>query len=326
MPAFNQQNGTLSSEKHASLAGHLLCKKRVHFVGNVVKTAKMYPQVDTKDPSAVEAEVQSTYRSMFPQGNELFVPRAFFWAIDCFTGHYRDYQQIDARYHDFEHTLQGTLCMVRLLDGRYRANIQPELNQRIFELGLLAILLHDTGYLKKKGDCEGTGAKYTLVHVTRSMEFAAELLREKGFSPADIKSVQNMIRCTGVNVDLTAIPFCDELERTVGYALGTADLLGQMAANDYVDKLPILYQEFAESDRYNKACGRPAKAMFSSAQDLVQKTPMFWEKYVQPKINLDFRALYRFLNHPYPDGPNFYIDRITENIDRLRNSLNMLTA
>ena len=71
----------------------------------------MYPTVDTKDPAAVEVEVQGAYRGMFPAGNRMLVPQIFGWAIDCFTGQYDDYQAIDAQYHDFEHTLQGALCM-----------------------------------------------------------------------------------------------------------------------------------------------------------------------------------------------------------------------
>src|SRR5215831_11609377 len=151
----------------------------------------MYPPVDTKDPTAVEVEVQAAYRTMFPRGDRLFVPRIFGWAIECFTGHYRDYQAVDALYHDFEHTLQGTLCLVRLLRARHAAAAKPVLSERLFQLGLLAILLHDTGYLKKSDDVEGTGAKYTVTHVSRSADFAAVLLQEKGFSVADIKAVQN---------------------------------------------------------------------------------------------------------------------------------------
>src|SRR6266568_45267 len=136
----------------------------------------MAPPVVTRDPTCVEVEVQAAYLAMFPHGDRLFVPQVFGWAIDCFTGSYRDYQAVDALYHDFEHTLQGTLCMARLLHGRYAAGAQPELTQRIVQLGFLAILLHDTGYLKKRTDSEGTGAKYTVTHVERSAEFAAQLL------------------------------------------------------------------------------------------------------------------------------------------------------
>ena len=74
-------------------------------------------------------------------------------------------------------------------------------------------------------------------------------MSEKGFGPADIRAVQNMIRCTGVNANLSVIPFQSEMEKMAGFALATADLLGQMAADDYVDKLPELYQEFAEASQ-----------------------------------------------------------------------------
>lgn len=276
--------------------------------------------VNTKDPAAVESEVQSAYVAMFPYADQAFVSKAFFWAQNCFTGNYRDYLPIDARYHDFEHTLQVTLCMMRLLHGRQLAKAQPELTQRMFKLGLMAILLHDTGYLKTRDDAEGTGAKYTLVHVNRSAEFAAQILGEKGFNGKDITTVQNMIRCTGVNVDLAALRFHDELERIVGFALGTADLLGQMAASDYVEKLPILYEEFAESERFN-AGNKAPRAVFASEQDLIQKTPAFWRKYVLSRIQKEFQGLYNYLSQPYPDGPNLYIECIESNIERVQRTL-----
>jgi len=277
----------------------------------------MFSPVNTQDPTAVEVEVQAAYLTLFPNRDALFVPRVFGWAIECFTGNYADYRAVDARYHDFEHTLQGTLCMARLLRARHVTNAQPPLSQRLFQLGVLAILLHDTGYLKKRDDPEGTGAKYTITHVTRSAQFAAQLLREKGFSPTDIQTVQNMIRCTGVDAALSVIPFQNEMERTVGHALGTADLLGQMAAEDYVDKLPILYTEFAEAARFSKDKTHFI-TMFTSADDLLRKTPAFWQSYVQLKLTRDFSGLYRFLNIPYPDGPNWYLDRIEANMERIR--------
>lgn len=285
----------------------------------------MRPLVDTKDHAAVQWEVQACYKAIYPYADPAFVSNAFSWTTTCFAGKYRDYQPIDARYHDLEHTMQGTLCMVRLLHGRHRAGAEPILTQRMFKLGLLAILLHDTGYLKKRDDQEGTGAKYTLIHVARSVDFAESLLAEKGFGPKDIQAAQNMIRCTGVNVDLKAIPFQNALEKTVGLALGTADLLGQMAAEDYVEKLPILYQEFAESERFN-AGKVNARALFSSALDLMQKTPSFWSQYVQPRIKSDFQGLYTFLNEPYPDGGNFYVEQIEGNLERLQRQLSPTPA
>ncbi|MBN2506656.1 MAG: hypothetical protein JXQ71_08175 [Verrucomicrobia bacterium] len=277
----------------------------------------MVRQVDTRAPGAVEEEVRRIYRDLFPEGDPAFVSRAFEWAGQCFSGRYADYQAIDARYHDFEHTLQGTLCLAQLLWGRHRAQAKPALTVRMFELGLLAILFHDTGYLKERDDTEGTGAKYTLVHVDRSALFAQEFLAARGYGPGDITAIQNMIHCTGVNADLPSIVFRTELEQTIGFALGTADLLGQMAARDYVDKLPILFAEFAEAAR---AGGEPAARFvtYTSAEVLMKRTPGFWEGYVRPRIAYDFLGLYKYLNDPYPDGPNPYIGRIEENIARLR--------
>jgi hypothetical protein len=277
----------------------------------------MFPSVATKDPAAVELEIQTAYLGMFPEGKRLFVPQIFGWAIECFTGQYRDYQAVDALYHDFEHTLQGALCLARLLHGRHRAGAVPSLTERLFQLAIVAILLHDTGYLKKREDTEGTGAKYTITHVVRSAEFAAQFLADKRFSPSEILAVQNMIRCTGVSANLAAIPFQNEMEKLAGCALATADLLGQMAAEDYVDKLPILYDEFAEAARY---AGDSASfvAGFSSAADLIERTPAFWQGMVQKKLERDFLGLYRFLSDSYPSGRNTYLERIEANMARVR--------
>lgn len=277
----------------------------------------MLTTVDTKNIQAVEREVQAIFQALFPEADAFFVSRAFGWVQEWFSGKYPGYLPIDARYHDLEHTMQGTLCLARIFHGRERAKVRPGVSAKMFEQGLLAILLHDTGYLKKTGDTEGTGAKYTLVHVGRSGEFAEKFLSEKGYHSPEISAVHNMIRCTGVNVDLASIPFGSESERIVGYALGTADLLGQMAAADYVEKLPVLFLEFEESARFNG--NKPCRATsFASAEDLMSNTAQFWDRYVLPKINEDFEALYRYLNAPWPDGPNFYLQRVEANITRLR--------
>jgi hypothetical protein len=280
----------------------------------------MYPRVVTKDPTAVEVEVQAAYREMYPRGSRFFVPQAFGWAIDCFSGQHPEYQPVDAGYHDLEHTLQGTLCFVRLVHGRHRAKVRPQLSRRLFELGVLAILLHDTGYLKRKSDVKGTGAKYTAIHVGRSMEFAAGLLKRHDFASAEIMAVRNMIHCTAPAAVPARIAFRNAAERIVGCAVGTADLLGQMAAEDYVDKLPVLYLEFAEAARHPRGKGSLA-GMFSDADDLIRKTPAFWEQVVRCRLERDFEGVYRFLNNPYPAGSNYYVDRINANIKRLRRHL-----
>lgn len=270
--------------------------------------------VDTKDIEAVCAESDRIYRSIYPDADPEFLPRARDWFRAVFGGRYGDYLPVDVPYHDREHTMQGLLCLVRLLHGRHKADIRPAVPRRTFELGILAILLHDTGYLKRAGDAEGTGAKYTLIHVDRSREFAGSFLREQGYPPPDIEAVQNMIRGTAMNTAPAALPFASPIERIVGAALATADLIGQMSADDYVDRLPQLYAEFTESCRYFGE--RAARLHYDSPEALVVNTPTFWESYVKPKLEDGCQGMYQFLNDPYPDGENEYLNRIEANVEK----------
>jgi hypothetical protein len=282
----------------------------------------MYHRVDTRHPTEVEIEVAQLCHAMFPAGDRALVSRVFGWATTCFTGNYEGLQALDTKYHDYEHTLQVTLCLARLLQARHQAGAQPALSLPRFEQVLIAALFHDSGYLKTKYDTFGSGAKFTVVHVERGAEFAGMFLTEQGFPAPGIKAVQNMILCTNFMADLARIPFADEEERMAGLALATADLLGQMADPDYVDKLPRLFSEFREAD-YFKAPGGAGTdtATFSSANDLMRKTPLFYEKVVKVKINRDYRGLYRYLNRPYPDGPNWYMEQIDANLKRIEETL-----
>jgi len=82
----------------------------------------------------------------------------------------------------------------------------------------------------------------------------------------------------------------------------------------------VLYAEFDESARFYE--GKMALTRtFANAEDLLRQTPEFWTHYVLSKINNEFWGLYRFLNQPYPDGPNRYLQLVEANIDRIRQRL-----
>src|ERR1700761_6132516 len=100
----------------------------------------MRKMIDTRQPSLVEEEVKADYRAMFPRGNVEFITHIFGWFRSWFGGSYRDFQHIDAHYHDMEHTLQGELCMTRVLRAYHDHGPEPRLTQRMFELGMLAML------------------------------------------------------------------------------------------------------------------------------------------------------------------------------------------
>ncbi|MGA8259455.1 MAG: hypothetical protein WB783_04500 [Arenicellales bacterium] len=268
--------------------------------------------IDTKDIDAVRQECERVYHSMYRDADAEFLGWACGWFEHIFSGHYKDFLPIDVPYHDREHTMQGLLCLVRLLNGRHKAGAKPRLSRRSFELTILAILLHDTGYLKHRTDTAGTGAKYTLIHVTRSREFAEAFLGEQGYACDEIDAVRNMIQCTSVDVSPADITFANPIERVGGLAIATADLMGQMSADDYVDRLPQLYAEFEESYDY---FGEKAERLhYAGPGQLISQTPEFWRNYVRPKLVDECEGLYRFLADPYPDGDNAYLKRIEANV------------
>lgn len=276
----------------------------------------VFPAANTREPGEVLLVCVQTWKAITGETDAEWIPRAFGWVRDAFAGLDPDFEPLDTLYHDLEHTLQGTLCLALLLQGWHRSRSEPQLDARAVRLGLVAILLHDTGYLKHRGDSHGTGAKFTPIHVQRSADFAQRLLARQDYPPADIEEIQSMIRCTGVNANVRTLFFDRLVDRRVGCALATADLLGQMAALDYPEKLHLLFDEFAEAARYNPA--NRALTLFTDASDLVRKTPAFWENHVKDRLEREFEGVFRFLNDPWPDGPNPYIRQIEANIARIR--------
>ena len=272
----------------------------------------MFPVVDTKNAKAVAAFAEQKFSEMYPGASLTWLVRVFTDMEDLFSGRHPDYGPADLRYHDFEHTLQATLCMVLLLEGRHASGVEPRLNARQFELAVSSVLLHDAGYLKLRADTKGTGAKYTFCHVLRSCAFAASYLPALGANDFEVEAVLGAINCTGPTKEISRLTFREPFERIIGCALGTADFLGQMAAADYPDELDILFEEFRESDDYINLA--PSRRAFKTKEDLADRTPLFWKKYVQPKLESDFQAVYRFLARPYPHGANPYLEAIERNI------------
>lgn len=277
----------------------------------------MFPPVDTKNASAVASFVEQKFAAMYP-GASLTWLRTMFIDIEVlFDGRHPDYAAVDLRYHDLEHTLQATVCIVLLLEGRHAAGVEPRIDARQFELAVSAVLLHDAGYLRLRSDNVGTGAKYTFCHVLRSCAFAASYLPTLGANDVEVEAVLGAINCTGPTKEISRLHFRDPVERVIGCALATADYLGQMAAADYPDELEILFEEFQESDDFIHLPA--ARRAFKSSTDLIERTPMFWQKFVLRKLESDFQAVYRFLARPYPHGANPYLEAVERNMVVIRN-------
>jgi hypothetical protein len=226
---------------------------------------KLEDLIPMNDPFAVFKEVCRIVGALQAHFDFTVLNRVFQDVVRLFRGEYPGYQECNTRYHDLKHTTDCLLAMARLMHGAsLRGHALPP---REVALGLIAALFHDIGYIQPHDDSEGTGAKYTLVHIERSIAFMEKYFAEAGFSSRDLDYCGCCIRCTGLDMEIGKIPFESPCHLVVGCMLGTADLLGQMANRTYLERLPFLYQEFQEGNVPG----------FGSELDLLQKTPAFWE-------------------------------------------------
>jgi hypothetical protein len=243
--------------------------------------------------------------------NLAFGERVLDLATRLFRGEVWSERPITLRYHDFAHTMQASYCFLDLVEGYSRVS-QEKLLAREVELGLAAILLHDSGYVQLAGDTAGTGAKYTYSHVLRSCALAASLLPTLGCLLSEIDMVVGAIRCTGITGNPAAVGFNDTNARLIGCMVTTADYLGQMAAPEYPDKLPFLFEEFSEADAFSNV--PLERRAFRSVEAMLAATPGFWSGFVRPKLDKDFGGVHRFLISPNRPDFNPYFAAIEQNL------------
>ena len=257
---------------------------------------------------AIRRFISDIFQQRYPQNSPDVLMDVFDEVVDLFNGDFPHYRACDTHFHDFAHTCDATVAALRIADGFCQSGHAPGIDSRSFEMLTVATLLHDSGYIRKESDTSaGTGAKYTTTHVRRSADFAADFLLRHGFAPNEIRSVELAIYCTGINVNLNRLAFTSEQERLIGCILGAGDLLGQMAAPDYPEKLGGLYDEFVEA-------GIEA---YASAVDLMQRTRGFYESYVCRMLVEQWAQVDTYIPRHFGCGNNPYHDAIMHNIERI---------
>lgn len=282
------------------------------------KTSNAFAGGPTPNPLEGKARINvvSDYAQAFLGKTETrsgFLVELFDCTNRLFNGQMWNYQPMSLRYHDYDHTLEATYLFITMGAAcQMHLPVEEKPSARALELGLAAILLHDTGYLVIEGDKTGTGAKYTYCHVLRSCAIAASILPALGCTQHEIDDVLGAIRCTGLNGNPSKTHFSTPQARRIACMVATADYIGQMSSPSYPDKLPSLFDEFSEADVY---CHIPLeKRAFKTVGQLLNATPAFWSKFVLPKLTNDFDGVYQFLATPYPSGPNPYIEAIETNL------------
>src|ERR1700693_700517 len=236
------------------------------------------------------------------------------FSFDLFHGKIPDFQPCDTAFHDFEHTMQATAAVADLLAAHRQKPVIATLKQRDWELTIAAAILHDTGYLKRRNDVGGSGAKYSAIHVGRSCFHAWDLLPPFGFTHDELRQIQNAICATAISVSMEELPFRYSREWLIGALVATGDMLGQMAAEDYPERLAGLYLEFREATVFS----RLQKAIFAihkNLLDLLEGTEKFYNGYVSRLLDQEWKGICKILDHR--QGRNRYTDRIHTNISRV---------
>jgi hypothetical protein len=271
----------------------------------------------TTDPASVGGEVIRIFKGLFPDAGAESLERAFGDAAALYQGKRPDYHPCDTEYHDIQHVLDVTLAMARLLDGyqRARRNGEPALTPEVFIVGALAALFHDFGYLRRRNDrTHRYGAEYTLVHVSRSAEFLRSYVRGLGMDKKHARIASTLVHYTGYERPAETIRIGDTLLRRVGHMLGTADIIAQMSDRCYLEKCRNrLYPEFVlggiASGRKHGARKLP---MFTSGDDLVRKTPGFYQGATK-RLDFQLARAYEYAAQHF-GGRNLYLEAMQKNI------------
>ncbi|OFZ85464.1 MAG: hypothetical protein A2W21_05330 [Betaproteobacteria bacterium RBG_16_66_20] len=280
-------------------------------------------RINVEDADQVRDAVIALYSARYPGAELRPLARAFDDVKALFEGNYPGYLPCDTLYHDVRHTLDMTLAMARLVDGHDRAQPGAEqLGARRAVLGVVIALLHDSGYMRRVSESGvENGAVFTKIHVSRSADFLSRYLPRIGFGPeADLAS--RLVHFTGYEMDVDDIKTSDPKDRLLGYMVGTADLIGQMSDRMYLEKCrEFLYQEFVLGSiaREMLPDGREI-VRYSSPEDLIYKTPGFYEYVARDRINRKLGAADRYAEAHF-DGPSLYQTEIDSNMGYLREAI-----
>lgn len=276
--------------------------------------------VQVSNPVAVRDAVQNLFAKTFPSMSYDKLWLAFYDFERLFEGRYPGYMGCDTTYHDMQHTLDMTLALARLVVGYERSAEPPDrLGANRAQMAVLTSLFHDSGYIRHEVRDKGfsNGAEFTLYHVSRSADFLRRYLPELGLAKdAAVSSV--IVHFTGYELDLDEIELDDPRDIICGHLIGTADLIAQMADRCYLEKCrDRLYKEFVVGGvAVENATPGEYMVRYKSGEDLLRKTPSFYQQVTRERLNSKFNRVYRYAEVLY-GGQNPYINAIRSNIAHL---------
>lgn len=275
--------------------------------------------VQVSVPDQVAEAVSGLYADLYPRASLKPLQRAFADFDRLFRGEDPDFHGCDTEYHDLQHSLDVTLALARHIDGYERSNRpHTRIGPKRAAVGIVTALYHDVGYLRSVRDRRHQhGAEYTLKHVSRGGHFLDDYLETLGLG-SEAQIARRMIHYTGYEKDIRRLELGDEKYTRLGHLLGTADLTAQMADRCYLEKCrDRLYPEFVIGGMAKRTLpDGKEQVLYSSARDLLKKTPDFFSLTLRERLDGVFAGAYQYAARHF-GGENLYMEAVMRNLKHL---------
>ena len=268
--------------------------------------------VNMSSPEAVYNEVVFIMQLIDPQFSIAALEEAFGFTQKLYEGKLPGYKGCNTPYHDYRHITDTFLAMARLIHGAQLSG--EDISERQMTLGVISALMHDTGMIQKEHDSRGTGAKHTPDHVNLSMDFMEQHADRLNLTEQEVADLRDMILCTNLMADISAIKFSSPQIELLGKMLATADLIAQMSDRTYLEKLLFLFHEFKEANMGD----------FKDEVDFLHQTLNFYEISNQRLANtLDntSRFMIPHFKKRWDIDSNLYIESLSRQRDYLKKVL-----
>ncbi len=281
--------------------------------------------VNVTESGAVAKEVCRLFRLCYGKSSCGLVLQAVDDLSRLYAGKYPGYGPCDTLYHDLQHVLDTTLAMARLMSGYELSHPQAKdkrLGSQRFILGIVCALFHDSGYIRSEQDTDvENGAQFTTSHIGRSRDFIERYLPSLGLDH-EVETAAQLLHFTGYEADLNKLELPDPQYRLLGQLLGTADLIAQTSDRCYLEKCrDRLYPELVVAGiaRQERSDGS-VEVLYESAEDLLRKTPSYYDTHIRPRLEQHFKGVYRY-SALCLGSRNYYMEAIQNNLSYLRRVL-----
>lgn len=252
--------------------------------------------------------------------NEDFPTHTKLWDIaldveQLYQGKWPEYEACEAPYHNFYHALDVTLATLRMASGWNKRHPDKKISEQGITALMIASLFHDSGYIKDRGDREGSGGKYSFDHTTRSKSICALYLQQHDYPTPFGNIVLNIIETTDFNVLPDLQVYLSTEESVIAKIVATADLIAQMADIEYMEHLKDLYEEFCEAYVFlgKSQLAAQGVSIFDSFEELLSATTSFYQDIVLPRLEFLGR-MDQYLIAYFAEGRNPYLENIIANL------------